>query len=125
MNEELQISKRSKYGYDIVDIRGELSFKELEGVEEFLQANVAEDTKNVILNLAEVPFINSSALALIVKLMQDFGSRGVELFLMNPNETVRGLFEMTGVKKYFKFIKSEESLVEKRKVEDLDDMLEL
>lgn len=125
MHEKLSLSVRKKFGYEIIDVKGEITFPETKDVEDFINSKVSEDTENVILNLERVPFINSSALSVLVKLMQDFQERGIEMYIMNPNDTIRGLFEMTGIKKYFKFIKSEDILTEKLKLRELDSALEL
>ncbi len=125
MHEKLSLSVRKKFGYEIIDIKGEITFPETKDVEDFIKNQFSAETKNVILNLERVPFINSSALSILVKLMQDFQERGIEMYIMNPNDTIRGLFEMTGIKKYFKFIKSEDILTEKLKLRELDSALEL
>jgi len=125
MNEELTISKRTKYGYDIIDIVGEITFEDSKKVENYIQSHVTGETRHVIMNLASVPFINSSALSLLVKIMQELSATGIDLLLMNPNETIRGLLEITGVKRYFKFINNENELIDKLKSKELNDMLDL
>ncbi len=125
MYEDLSMSIRKKFGYDIVDLKGEITFDETKNVEDFVKTQVTSETEHVVLNLEGVPFINSSALSFLVKLMQDLLNDGIDMFIMNPNETIRGLFEMTGVKKYFKFLKSEEVLIEKLKEKELNSILEL
>jgi len=123
MYEKLSLSVRRKYGYDIIDMKGEISFEETKTLEDFVKGEISQDTEHVIMNLDGVPFINSSALSVVVKLMQELKERGIDLSIMNPNETVRGLFEMTGVKKHFKFIRNEEVLIEKIKQKELDSAL--
>jgi len=123
MYEELSLSIRRKYGYDIIDMKGEVTFEETKTLEDFVKDEISEDTEHVVLNLDGVPFINSSALSVVVKLMQELKEKGIDLSIMNPNETIRGLFEMTGVKKYFKFIRNEEVLIEKLKQNELDSAL--
>ena len=125
MKSDLEISKRHEYGYDIVDLVGEITFEDSKKVELFVQTNINRSTGSVVLNMARVPFINSSALSLLVKILHDLSAMNIELFIMNPNETVRGLLEMTGVKKYFQFISNETSLMEKLKKKELNDTLDL
>ncbi len=123
MHEELSLSIRRKYGYDIIDMKGEITFEETKTLEDFIKGEISEDTEHVVLNLDGVPFLNSSALSVVVKLMQELRRKGINLSIMNPNETIRGLFEMTGVKKHFKFIRNEEFLIDKLKKNELDSML--
>ena len=125
MEEKLMLTHRKKFGYDIIDIVGEISFEDSKRIEEFISTELAADKVQVILNFAKVPFINSSALSLLVKIMQDLSSKGVQLYMMNTNESIRGLLDITGVKKYFKIIKDENTLIEKISSKTLDGVLEL
>jgi anti-anti-sigma factor len=123
MKKGLDISKRHEYGHDIIDLAGEINFEDSRNIEVFIKTNLTMGAGALVLNLERVPFINSSALSLLVKLMQELSLKRVDLYLMNPTETVMGLLEMTGVKKYFKFIKSENSLLDKLKKDELNDIL--
>jgi anti-anti-sigma factor len=123
MKKGLDISKRHEYGHDIIDLAGEITFEDSRNIEVFIKTNLTRGAGTLVLNLERVPFINSSALSLLVKLLQELALKKVELYLMNPTETVMGLLEMTGVKKYFKFVKSESSLLDKLKKDELNDIL--
>jgi len=122
MNES-PITKRVKYGYEIFDISGEISYDEIRLIEDFIKQNTTGDYKKVVINMLKVPFINSSALSLLVKLIRDMQNRDINLYLMNLNETIRGLLDMTGSTKHFNIIKNEEILVNELKNKELDDIL--
>ena len=120
---ESSITKRVKYGYEIFDITGEISFDEIRKIDDFIKQNTTGDYKKVIVNMLKVPFINSSALSLLVKLMRDMQNRNINLYLMNLNETIRGLLDITGSTKHFNIIKNEKILVNELKSKELDDVL--
>ncbi|HOW83518.1 MAG TPA: STAS domain-containing protein [Spirochaetota bacterium] len=121
----IHISKRTKYGYDIFDIEGEISFDDSRMIEDYVKENATGEYPSVILNLARVPFINSSALAFFVKLMQALSERKISMYLMNANETIQGLLDITGTTRHFRIIKNEDSLTDNVKMKELDRALDL
>jgi anti-sigma B factor antagonist len=58
-----------------------------------------QTTANVIINLAEVNFVDSSALAVMVKAMKRCRGQQGELVLCNLQHTVRVIFELTRLDK--------------------------
>jgi anti-sigma B factor antagonist len=52
---------------------------------------------NAILNLAEVPYVDSTGLAFIVELHKALASRGGRLVLANANERVREVLALTHI----------------------------
>lgn len=113
------------YGYDIIDLDGEIDYADSKSLEQYILENASDPSASVVLNFERVPFMNSSALSLLVRIMQTLAERERKLFIMNLNSTVLGLLEMTGVKRYFNMIHSETVLTEKEKKKDLDNELEL
>lgn len=120
---ESNINKRTKYGYEIFDLIGDIAYEETKEIEDFIKSNISEEYQNIILNMERVPFINSSALALLVKLVNDLKARGIKMHLMNLNETIMGLLSMTGSTKHFPIIKNEDILVNELKNKELDQVL--
>lgn len=55
------------------------------------------DNSKVLVNLAEVEFLTSIGIRLLVTTAKSVASRGGKLVLLNPNENVRGVLEMTGI----------------------------
>jgi anti-anti-sigma factor len=72
-----------------------------------------------------VPFINSSALSVLAKLMHDLDSRDIHMYIMNVNETIKGLLDITGTGRHFKIIRNEDGLIDGLKQKELDDVLKI
>jgi anti-anti-sigma factor len=55
------------------------------------------DNAKVIVDLADVEFLTSIGIGLLVTTAKSVASRGGKLVIFNPNENVRGVLEMTGI----------------------------
>jgi anti-anti-sigma factor len=55
------------------------------------------DNSKVLVDLAEVEFLTSIGIRLLVTTAKSVVNRGGKLALLNPNENVRGVLEMTGI----------------------------
>jgi anti-anti-sigma factor len=125
MERELKLELRKKYGYDIIDVSGDISYEAFEIVDEFIAQNISKETKYLIFNMERVKYINSSALSLLIKLTHEMTIKKINVYLMNINEEIDALMRMTGVKKVFNFIKSEDVLIKKLQSEELDNILDI
>ncbi len=104
----MKISHREKSNFQIFDIDGNIAFEETQDLEDFVYRNISTSFKNIAINLLSVPYLNSSALGSFVRILQTLKSQSMELFIMNINEDIENLFKITGVTKYFKFVKEED-----------------
>ncbi|MBN1531538.1 MAG: STAS domain-containing protein [Spirochaetes bacterium] len=125
MPRELTLSMRSKYGYDIVDIGGDITYDDFPKIDAFVKNSITPGFKNIIFNMEAVKYINSSALSLLIKLMHEFSIKKIDMYIMHASEEIEGLMKMTGVKKYFMFIKDEQALMKKLQREETDRLLKL
>jgi len=124
MEKELSLGRRTLYNYEIIDVSGNISFDDTETIEKYISENISGEINHIVLNIENVPFINSSALAMLIKIMQKFLSSKISFHIMNANETIISLMRMTGVISHFEFIKNEESLLESLRKKELDELLE-
>lgn len=103
----MKISFREKNGIQIFDIEGNIAFEETQDLEEYIYSHTLPEYSKVAINLARVPYLNSSALGSFVRLLQTFKNKDIELLMMNINEDIENLFQITGVNRYFNFIREE------------------
>ncbi|MBN2435058.1 MAG: STAS domain-containing protein [Spirochaetes bacterium] len=101
----MEISNRTNNQYQIFDIKGNIAFEETQEMEDYIYTNISIDKNKTIINLKEVPYLNSSALGAFVRILQTLKNRKMDLFIMNINSDIDNLFKITGVNKYFNFIK--------------------
>jgi len=119
----MKIEQRVNYGYVIYDVTGDITYDNFKEVEDYIKNTIPDNFNNVVLNIERVPYINSSALGWLVKLMKEITIAGYQFFLMNVNQEIMGLLKLTNTLQYFKIIPNEQVLVEKEKKKELDKIL--
>jgi anti-sigma B factor antagonist len=68
-------------------------------------------TRNVIVNMADISFMDSTALATLVQGMKHCRQQGGDLRLCSPQEAVRIIFELTRLDKAFSMYDAETTAV--------------
>ncbi|MBW1972529.1 MAG: STAS domain-containing protein [Deltaproteobacteria bacterium] len=72
---------------------------------------IEEGKKNIVLNLSDVDFIDSSGLGVIVSILKRVRKEG-DIKLCCAKESVKSVFELTKLDKVFEFFYSEEEAVD-------------
>jgi anti-anti-sigma factor len=119
----MKVEQRINYGYVIYDITGDITYDNFTEIEDAIKDTLPDNFINVVLNIERVPYINSSALGWLVKLMKEINAKGYNFFLMNVNQEIMGLLKLTNTLQFFKIIPNEQVLVEKEKKKELDKIL--
>lgn len=78
-------------------LAGEVDLTTAPAVSDVLGSVVDPDTRQVVLDLTGVGFLDSSGLALTVALYRDLGPRDGVVTVRNANTTVRKIFSLTGI----------------------------
>jgi anti-sigma B factor antagonist len=79
----------------IVSLNGALNARSAEEAKQVFRNLVEEGVKQVIVNLKDVPFIDSSGLASLVSGLKTLGGEASNLKLAAPQSQARLLFELT------------------------------
>ncbi len=119
----MKVEQRINYGYVIYDITGDITYDNFTEIEDAIKDSLPDNFVNIVLNIERVPYINSSALGWLVKLMKEINSQGYQFFLMNVNQEIMGLLKLTNTLPFFKIIPNEQVLVEREKKKELDKIL--
>ena len=85
-------------GVQVVSVEGEL---DLHNTKQLDQALESTDHPRVILDLTEVPFVDSTALGTIVASMKSMRSQGRELLVVAGNPVVTRVLSITGLERVF------------------------
>ncbi len=85
----------------LVALAGELDVSTVGALYEQLAALAAEGVCHVSLNMAEVTFIDSTGLSLLVTEHKRAESMNGELIIFSPSSDLRMLFEICGLDSYF------------------------
>jgi anti-anti-sigma factor len=113
MTDKIKLSKRTIKGYDIIDINGDISSDGSKEIVKFVKKTVSGKDKDLYINLEGVRHMNSSALSVLVQMVQDLASKKINTFFMNVNDKIATLIKVAGLHNFFKFVNDEAALLDK------------
>jgi len=96
---ELTVSERE--GATVVSAVGELDVNTAPDLREHLARIVNGGARQITVDLAEVTFVDSTALSVLVSALKRLRHDDGDLTLASPNPSVRRVFEITGLTRLF------------------------
>ena len=106
----LKINIRETTNATILDISGRITLGEaLADLRDSIREALAGDQKNILLNLAEVGYIDSSGLGQLIGSYATVTSRGGQMKMVNLQEKVHDLMQITKLLTVFETYTSEEA----------------
>jgi anti-sigma B factor antagonist len=110
---KMQAATRQIGGVTVLDISGRITLGEGNVILREIVRDLADkEQKRIILNLAEVQYIDSSGVGELVKTHTTIRNRGGQLKLTNLNKRVHDLLHMTRLSAVFDIQKDEASAIE-------------
>lgn len=103
---------RQEDGGTVVEMSGRFDAPVAPEVKSQLHERIAEGDINLVINLSEVDFIDSSGLGVFVSCLRRVASRGGDLRLAEVREELRSTFELTRLTRVFNIEESEEEALE-------------
>jgi len=94
---DLQLSTRVGPGWTVVRVAGELDMDTRPQLQDALRDVVDAGALQVVLDFAEVPFMDSSGLGLLVDALKLLRDKGGRLCLAAVQETVRNVLVLSAV----------------------------
>jgi anti-sigma B factor antagonist len=107
----LEIQEREQEGIRILDFNGRLTAGEAGPVRERVQALLAEGARQVIFNLRETAYIDSTGLGVMVMCFTGFERAGGALKLVNLNRRNMELLVLTKLTTVFEIFNNEQDAV--------------
>jgi anti-sigma B factor antagonist len=108
----IEISQREKEGVMILDLKGSLTAGDSSGVlRDTTRKLVADGRKSVVLNLAEVDYIDSTGLGALVMFYTVLRKASGRLALLNLNRRHMELLVLTKLSTVFEIFDDEQSAV--------------
>lgn len=92
----------------IVEVVGDIDLNRSHDFQQALLELLEEGPANLIVHLAGVPYMDSSGVASLVKLLSRVKKAGASLHLVGLNDRVRSVFEITRLDTVFDIHNSEE-----------------
>jgi anti-sigma B factor antagonist len=108
----LEIQQREREGITILDLKGRLTVgKEATAFRDTIAAVVAGGNKNLVLNLADVDYIDSTGLGALVIVATSLRKNGGNVKLLNLNRRNIELLVMTKLATVFEIFNDEQDAV--------------
>lgn len=110
---KLKITTRSEGKVTVLDLKGAIALGESENVfREKMAKLVKEGKTSILLNLADVEFVDSSGVGALVTCMTSVVRGGGKVKGLHPSSMVQRLLKITGVYKLFEFFEDEKRAID-------------
>src|SRR5918996_2575791 len=93
---------------DLVKVVGDIDIDTVEEVEEVCSAL---EVSNLVIDLTEVTFIDTSGLHFLVRLLNRVGDEGKMVLLVAPDGPVQLLIKLSGLSEQFMIVESDDAVV--------------
>ncbi|MGA2372165.1 MAG: STAS domain-containing protein [Candidatus Korobacteraceae bacterium] len=108
---DINVRKRSQV--QLIQLRGQLRLGEpVDQLTRALDELLAEGDTRFVINLAEVPMIDSSGIGLLVRFLASAKRKGGSLKLVNPSSFAQKTLRMVGVLNLFEVFEDDDQAVE-------------
>jgi anti-anti-sigma factor len=98
MQDEFRLEVTSKGGATVVRVHGELDLATSPGLEQELERLAEDHAPLLIVDLAELDFMDSTGLSVLVRAQQRVEEGGHRFGLINSSQQVQRLLTLTGVR---------------------------
>ena len=112
----MEISARYTDDVAILDISGEIIGDARLELNEVIQKEIGSDREGLILNLEEVPMMDSVGLGMLVAAYTSLTRKGTKMVLLNVGRSVRYLLTITKLDQVFEKYDDEEEALESFKL---------
>ncbi len=105
----MDIGSHQSNGFHIIDVVGKINrLKDSIVLKSFVNTLIEKNVANIALNLAQVTYLDSGALNVLIYSHNTVAKKGGTLVLIEPNEYVRDVLEVVGLDKLVKIYQTEE-----------------
>ena len=109
----MKIVTRDQQGVAVLRLTGRFDAHEAPDVQKALTSEITKSKGRLLVNLSNVSFIDSRALATLVQGMKHCREAGGDLYLSNLEAPVRVIFELTRLDKAFEIFDAEEQAIQR------------
>ena len=111
--DSLDINVRKRSQVQVVQLRGPLRMGQaVDGLRQAIQEAVSAGDTRIVLNLAEVPMIDSSGIGLLVRFMASTKQLGGNIKLVQPNKYAIQTLRLVGVLNLFEIFDNDDAAVD-------------
>ncbi|HEU4848033.1 MAG: STAS domain-containing protein [Rubrobacteraceae bacterium] len=109
MDFEVSIDEHAE-AYSVISVRGEVDLHTAPKVQYAIERAASTDGA-VVLDMAGVAFMDSTALSALVRAKDALHEQGISLRLAAPSKPVERIFSVTGFRDYFEIFPSREAAI--------------
>ena len=108
---DINVRKRSQV--QLVQLKGQLRMgAAVDGLRQMMEDAFGSGETRIVINLAEVPMIDSSGIGLLVRFLASARQRGGNIKLVNPSKFALQTLRLVGVLNLFEIFENDEAAVE-------------
>ena len=108
---DINVRKRSQV--QLVQLKGQLRMgAAVDGLRQTMEEALGSGQTRIVINLAEVPMIDSSGIGLLVRFLASARQRGGNIKLVNPSKFAVQTLRLVGVLNLFEIFENDEAAVE-------------
>jgi len=108
----MEYKVRTEGSITVLELNGDLDVSSAPTLQAALQEIIDQGGQRVIVDLSDVPFMDSSGLGVLVAAHRRMTAIGGQLALANPAPTLQKVFELTRTNRLFKVYDSVEDAME-------------
>ena len=109
----MDISVRKRSQVDVMQLRGPLRMgPAVDNLRKAMEESLENGDSRIVLNLAEVPMIDSSGIGLLVRFLASTKQRGGSIKLVQPNKFAIQTMKLVGILNLFEIFDSDDLAVE-------------
>jgi anti-anti-sigma factor len=108
---ELQATVRERDGVAVIDLTGDLNSSAEEALNEAYAQATRSGADSVVLNFERTEYINSTGIALIVGLLAQARTKGIEVSAFGLSDHYREIFEITRLADFMRITDNEDGAV--------------
>lgn len=108
----MEIKKSAQGNTAILQLKGRFDAHEVAPVREWIKEQLEAGRAQLVVSLAEVNFIDSSALSTLVQGLKHCREKGGDLSLCSLQQPVRVIFELTRLDKAFRIYPTEQEALQ-------------
>ena len=99
----------------VLDVAGQVKGGDAADLRSNIKHLQDEGELDLIINLQDVGFIDSSGVGMLIHCLQEVRSRGGDLRLLRLSEDIHDLFEMVAIDRLFTIFQTEEEIIPLKK----------
>lgn len=88
----------------LIRLKGDLDVYSEEDFRDFIENNISPENKDIIIDIEELDYLDSTGLGMFMKIYNDNKEKGKKVKIINPKDNIKKLFEITDLTEIFEMV---------------------